>query len=72
VLSFCRALYTIEHGAPVAKPAAARWASRALEPRWRPLVEWALRARNDPRPDDPAEALAFIDDAVARVRRATP
>jgi predicted nucleotidyltransferase len=72
VLSVCRALFTIEHGEPVTKPAAAAWASEALEPRWRSLVERALRWRDDRSPDDPSETIAFIDDAVRRADRQTP
>jgi Domain of unknown function (DUF4111) len=71
VLSVCRALYTIEHGAPVTKVAAARWASEALDPRWRPLVEWALRSRDDRTRDDPSPTLAFIAAAAARADRPT-
>jgi hypothetical protein len=71
VLSACRALYTAEHGRPVTKPAAARWASAALEPRWRPLVEWAMRSRADATRADPAAVRAFLAAAAARAERAT-
>ena len=38
----CRILYTLEHGAVVTKPVAARWAQATLASRWRPLVQDAL------------------------------
>ncbi|TAH52447.1 MAG: DUF4111 domain-containing protein [Chloroflexota bacterium] len=48
VLSLCRALYTMEHGAVVSKPAAARWAQEALGERWVGLIERALVGRHHP------------------------
>jgi hypothetical protein len=41
ILTMCRMLYTLAHGAVISKPAAARWALGNLEVRWRPLIEWA-------------------------------
>jgi hypothetical protein len=41
ILTMCRALYTLEHGAIVSKPIAARWAQAALEKRWAALIEQA-------------------------------
>src|SRR2546423_4926058 len=35
VLSLCRLLYTLEYGAVVSKPVAARWAQETLDARWR-------------------------------------
>ena len=72
VLSMCRALYTLEHGEVVAKPVAAAWAGRRLDPPWPDLVARALRWRADERPDDAAlpETLRLVADAVARARAA--
>jgi hypothetical protein len=70
VLSLCRILYTLEHGAVVSKPAAARWAQTALEARWVPLIERAGRGRQHPQAEAPAQAVgetqAFIRHALER------
>jgi hypothetical protein len=65
VLTMCRARYTLEHGAVVSKPAAARWAQAALPP-WSGLIARALAWRPDHRPDDLSQTLAFIRATVAR------
>jgi hypothetical protein len=52
VLSRCRALYCLEYGRVVSKPASAAWASRRLGPPWPELVARALGWRADQRPDD--------------------
>jgi Domain of unknown function (DUF4111) len=72
VLSMCRALYTLEHGEVVSKPAAAAWAGRRLEPPWPDQVVRALRWRADDRPDDAGltATLRLVADAAARARRA--
>jgi hypothetical protein len=41
-LTMCRALYALEYGAVVSKPAAGRWALTALDERWHPLIERSL------------------------------
>ena len=43
IMTMCRALYTLEYGAIVSKPAAARWAREALGDRWTALIGRALR-----------------------------
>jgi predicted nucleotidyltransferase len=70
VLSLCRALYTMEHGEVVSKPAAAAWASRRFDPPWPELVARALTWRADPYPDDGglADTLRLVADAAARAR----
>jgi hypothetical protein len=70
VLSLCRALYTVEHGEVVSKPAAAAWASRRFDPPWPELVARALAWRADPHPDDAglADTLRLVADAAARAR----
>jgi len=45
VLTMCRALYVLAHGAIVSKPAAARWAVAALPERWHSLIEQAAAWR---------------------------
>ncbi len=66
VLSMCRALFTLEHGALASKLAAAAWARSALGEAWTPLIERTLAWRHDPTPGDPAEALAFVRFAIER------
>jgi hypothetical protein len=72
ILSLCRALYTLQHGAVVSKPAAAAWASRRLGPPWPSMVARALAWRSDERRDDAglADTMRLVADAVARVRAA--
>ena len=71
-LSMCRALYCLEHGQVVSKPAAAAWASRWRGPPWPELVARALGWRADQRPDDDGlgATLALVADAVTRARMA--
>jgi hypothetical protein len=70
VLSLCRALYCLDHGEVVSKPAAAAWASRRFGPPWPELIARALTWRADPHPDDHglADTLRLVADAVARAR----
>jgi hypothetical protein len=72
VLSMCRALYCLEYGQVVSKPAVAAWASRWLGPSWPEVVARALGWRADQRPDDDGlgATLALVADAVARARTA--
>lgn len=60
VLSMCRILYTLQNGAILSKPQAARWAQRSLEPRWHPLIERALSWQPGCAMDRLDETLAFI------------
>ena len=61
VLTMCRMRYTLQHGAVVSKPSAARWAQTALDAWWTPLIEAALAWSSDIVPDL-SETLRFIDD----------
>jgi hypothetical protein len=72
VLSMCRALYCLEHGTVISKPAAAAWASQRLDPPWPELADQALGWRTDQRPDDESlgATLSLVADAVARARTA--
>lgn len=73
VLTMCRALYTLQHGAIASKTAAARWAQETLGERWAALIEQALAWPHDmqaerggatPRMD---ETLDFIRYMLERV-----
>jgi aminoglycoside adenylyltransferase-like protein len=59
VLTMCRMLYTIRHGAIVSKPVAARWAEETLDRRWTLLIRDALAWSRDV-PPDLNETLAYI------------
>lgn len=48
VLSVCRMLYTLRHGAVLSKQEAARWAMASLDSSWRPFIERALLGRQNP------------------------
>lgn len=49
VLTMCRVLYTLRHGAVVSKRAAADWATETLDARWTPLIERTWASRHAPR-----------------------
>jgi hypothetical protein len=59
ILTMCRMIYTLRHGEIVSKPAAARWAMKELDERWRGLVETAVHWNGEDL-DNLAEAVAFI------------
>lgn len=69
ILTMCRALYTLEHGTIVSKPAAARWAQATLPEPWPALVEQALAWRHDRAPGDVSESLDFIRYTIDRAVR---
>jgi len=48
VLTLCRILYTLEQGAVVSKPVAARWVQERTGERWTPLIERAWIGRHNP------------------------
>ncbi len=66
VLTMCRALYALERGEVITKPRAAAWALEALDPKWVPLIRWALTHRLDPAPGDLESTLAFLRFSVDR------
>jgi len=78
LLSYCRMLHTLETGRVGSKPEGAAWALRALDPRWRGLIERALAERPDQHlkvhqeadPDDLAATREFIRYALALSERA--
>lgn len=61
VLTMCRALYTLEHGAVVSKPAAARWAQQVFGGPRATLIERALAWR-------PGTQLDALDEVLGLVR----
>ncbi len=61
ILTMCRILYTMQHGAIVSKPTAARWALQEVDVRWHGLIADALRWR-------PGESLALLPDTMAFIR----
>lgn len=69
VLTMCRVLYTLQHGAVVSKPAAVRWAQEALELSWVPLIERALDGRHMPDtvalPEDIDRTLVLVRHTLA-------
>jgi len=78
VLTLCRILYTLDSGAVVSKPVAARWAHQTMGGRWAALIERALVWRKDPdRQDTPSGAevddtLALLEYTLTQCRRSTP
>jgi predicted nucleotidyltransferase len=73
VLSLCRVLYTLQHGAVVSKPVAARWAQAALDKRWALLIERTWSGRHHPgseaSPAEIDETLEFVRYALERGRQ---
>lgn len=66
ILTMCRALFTLQHGAVVSKPVAARWAQQALGERWAALIERASAWRHDAQLDALNETLDFIRYTLER------
>jgi predicted nucleotidyltransferase len=59
VLTMCRMLYTLSHGAIVSKRLAARWVQETLDSRWTGVIDDALVWSSD-RPPVLADTLALI------------
>jgi len=70
ILTMCRILYTLEHGAIASKPVAAAWSREVLDAEWVPQVERALGWRHDHHLDDLSETLRFVSYTVERCREA--
>jgi hypothetical protein len=60
VLTMCRALYTLDQGDITSKPVSAYWAKTALDPKWAPLIDWALAWTHATLADHLAPSLDFI------------
>lgn len=75
VLTLCRMLYTLDRGAVVSKPVAARWAQTILHGRWAALIERALdwrkdaRYQNTPSDTEISDTLAMIAYTLERCRQ---
>jgi hypothetical protein len=69
ILTLCRTLYILEHGAVGSKPVAARWAQHALDQRWIALINWALAWRPESEASQLEPTLDFIRYALARCGR---
>ncbi len=69
VLSLCRALFTLAHGAIASKQTSGRWALGALDARWSALIDWALAWRKAPQTDRLDETLAFMRQALRQMER---
>ncbi len=72
VLTMCRTLHTLRHGAIVTKPVAARWAMAALDRRWRPLIERARAWSPDAAPDlgETLDLIRYTGEVGGQARRA--
>ncbi len=69
ILTMCRALYTLHHGAIVSKTVAARWARTALGSRWEALIEHASAWQRDARWGNLNGTLDFIRYTLAYSRQ---
>jgi predicted nucleotidyltransferase len=69
VLTMCRALYTLEHGAIASKPVCAGWAKGSLGAQWEALITWALSWSHGRQPDRKLETLAFVKFTLERSQR---
>jgi hypothetical protein len=59
----CRALYALEYGRILSKPAAAKWAQTRLGEHWRQVIEQAIPAQK------PGNGQAnLLDDALELIR----
>jgi predicted nucleotidyltransferase len=60
VLTLCRMLYAMDTGRVATKPQAAAWAMQNLDPKWKPLIDWALAHRADATEGAMDDTLAFL------------
>jgi predicted nucleotidyltransferase len=70
VLTLCRALYTLQHGAFCSKPVAAAWAVQT-HPAWEPVITWAEAHRADydeTTPAEFAEVLAMLREVITETK----
>jgi len=72
VLTMCRALYTLRHGAIASKPVSAGWARSELGGRWAGLIERASAWRHDAPAGDLSGAAAFVRFTLGRARSFEP
>jgi len=60
VITMCRALHGLHHGAILSKPVAIQWARENLDPRWHPLIEQAVASQYGRQSEFLNETLDFI------------
>jgi predicted nucleotidyltransferase len=73
VLSLCRMIYTLQYGEIVSKPAAAEWAMKTLEAKWKPLIERAIIGRQNSSLDvEPEDLNGTIDFMRYTLRHSHP
>jgi len=63
ILTMCRALYALEHGTILSKPAAARWAQTRLGEGWRDPIVQALAAQKHS-----SRGTELLSDALGLIR----
>jgi hypothetical protein len=66
VLTMCRALYTLRHGAIASKPVSAEWTRKSLDLQWKGLIERAAAALPGDGVNDIDETLSFIRYTLAQ------
>jgi hypothetical protein len=66
ILTMCRTLYTLEHGAVASKPVAAQWGQQAMGEQWTALIEWALAWPPDTESNQLAATLGLIQYTLKR------
>jgi hypothetical protein len=60
VITMCRALHALEHGAIVSKPVAIQWARENLGEQWHPLIDQAVASQYGKHSEFLNETLDFI------------
>jgi predicted nucleotidyltransferase len=60
ILSMCRALYTLQHGALISKPASASWALDTMGSKWLPIISEAMQWRRGQSMNRLKDTLDFI------------
>jgi hypothetical protein len=68
ILSMCRTLYTLEHGAVASKPVAARWCQQAIDKQWTALIEWAMAWPHTTESNRLAATLSLIQYTLNRYK----
>jgi hypothetical protein len=64
ILSMCRALYTLQHGALISKPASASWALDTMGSKWSPIISEAMQWRRGQSMNRLKDTLDFIRFAI--------
>jgi hypothetical protein len=64
ILTMCRALYTLQHGALISKPASASWALDTMASKWSPIISEAMQWRRGQSMNRLKDTLDFIRFAI--------